>query len=143
MNLGSAGLEVDDPGEASAAFGMKLRRKPAMPDRFALRGEKPTATDRRKAVAAALQATDQIAAAALQQITAKPETVKALLDPVADAIAEALTSTEGDEAAFGAAVAGLLERIPGLAGEMDTKPLEAAIADAWRAAELNGMEAHT
>jgi len=139
VDLYNAGFEADSEDEMSAIYGVRLRRRPPQQNSFAMRGEAAPLHKRRTTVAEALQASEKVAEAALAAMTKDRAVIGAMLDPVADAIAEALSAAEGDEASFIKRVGALLEAIPGLADKMNAKPFESAIADAYRAARSNGM----
>jgi phage gp29-like protein len=128
--LGRAGYDMDE-AELTAAFGMTItRRTAAAPANDLGLADSP----RRRPVELA---TESVVAAALDEL----KTGDALADwlgPVAAALQEALDGDETDEQAFRSRLAGLLQGLPGLMDDMDTKGLEDILARAMYSADANG-----
>lgn len=142
-NLSNAGYEVD-PADVETKCGMKIRgMKPAAPA-FPLRETPSPGAGRRAAVVAAQAANNKVAETALKTIVADGNLMSAWLGPVAGAIDEALAGlpaaalSEAEQKRFDARLAALLDSMPALFRQMDTRALQEEISRAMFAGDANG-----
>jgi phage gp29-like protein len=147
-NLFNAGLEVDDPEQASKLVGINMRRKvspPALPDPTMLSGERrPSKPYKLFMAEAARSANEQVAKAALRNLSQDEAFLSEFIGPVADAIGEALAGlpdadpTPEQAAEFSRRLSALIDARPRIARKMDSRALEDQLFQAMIAADANG-----
>lgn len=143
-NLSNAGYDLDLE-DITAKCGFRVvGRKPAASGVIAMRDAPNAGAARRAIVVAAQQADEDVAKTAVRKITGDAALAEAWLGPVQSAIEEALAGlpTENpspeDQAKFGTRIRALLDSIPALYRQMDTRALEEELTRAMFAGDTNG-----